>query len=144
MNADQSSATGISPARIGQIALNVEDLERATSFYRDVVGLEFLFEAPPSMAFLRCGDVRLMLGEPEDPDQDPAGTILYYEVSDVEAAHRTLRDGGAAVVREPGVVHRTEGVELWIGFYRDSERNLFATMAEVPATGSRSERKQDG
>lgn len=118
------------PTRIGQIALVVEDLERATAFYRDVVGLEFLFSAEPDMAFFRCGDVRLMLSTPDEDGADPAGSILYYDVDDLNRAHASLASAGAAVERAPAAVHRTERGELWMGFYRDSEGRLFATMEE--------------
>ena len=33
--------------RIGQIAVPVSDIERAIAFYRDVLGMRFLFEATP-------------------------------------------------------------------------------------------------
>ena len=46
---------------IGQIAIRARDLPAAVAFYRDVLGLEYLFEAG-TLAFFMCGDVRLMLG----------------------------------------------------------------------------------
>ena len=45
---------------IGQIALTVRDVERATGFYRDVLGMDHLFGAG-TMSFFQCGGVRLML-----------------------------------------------------------------------------------
>jgi methylmalonyl-CoA/ethylmalonyl-CoA epimerase len=121
---------GVRPARIGQIHLSVQDLDRARAFYRDVLGLAFLFDAPPGMAFFQCGDVRLMLGRPESPDEAPRTSLLYYSVEDIAEAHRTLDDHGAHVEHGPHVVHRTPDMELWMGFYRDSEGNVFATMEE--------------
>ncbi|MGH8285519.1 MAG: VOC family protein [Steroidobacteraceae bacterium] len=47
--------------KLSQVAINVKDLPRAVAFYRDVLGLKFLFEAPPQMVFFDCGGVRLML-----------------------------------------------------------------------------------
>jgi len=41
---------------IGQIALTVTNLPRALQFYRDTLGLKFLFEAS-NMAFFDCGGV---------------------------------------------------------------------------------------
>src|SRR5260370_21670844 len=43
-------------SRIGQIFVNVKDLERAISFYRETLPMQFLFHAPPTMAFFYCGD----------------------------------------------------------------------------------------
>lgn len=126
------------PRAIGQIALPVDDIDRATSFYRDILGLEFLFAAPPGLAFFRCGEVRLMLSEAEGDgpgagdDARPAVTLLYYRVDDVDAAHADLAAAGVDVIREPGVVHRDESHALLIGFYRDSEGHTFGLMEERP------------
>ena len=51
--------------RIAQIAIVVTDLERAIAFYRDVLGLQFLFQAPPGLAFFNLDGVRIMLSLPE-------------------------------------------------------------------------------
>ncbi len=115
---------------IGQIAITVTDVERATSFYKDVLGLPHLFSAPPGLSFFQCGDVRLMLSAAEDPALAPPGSILYYRADDVAAAHARLVEGGAHVEGEPHVVHKTEAMELWIGFYRDSEGNMLGVMEE--------------
>lgn len=123
---------GTMPGRVGQIALVVRDVERATAFYRDVVGLEFLFTAPPGLAFLRCGEVRLMLSRAESPEQEHPASILYYDVEDVAGAHDRFVAGGAEVVRAPHVVHRTDETELTIGFYEDGEGNTFGLMHEGP------------
>jgi methylmalonyl-CoA/ethylmalonyl-CoA epimerase len=120
-------------SEIGQVAINVRDLERAIEFYRDVLGLEFLFSAPPQMAFFDCGGVRLLLGVPEDEGSAHPASILYYRVDDIQAAYRGLMSRGASFEREPLAVHRTEESELWLAFLHDSEDNLLALMSEVPA-----------
>lgn len=114
---------------IGQIALPVDDVDRATAFYRDTLGLPFLFEAP-GMSFFDCGGVRLMLTLPEG--EEPGGaSILYFRVGDVREAHGALRDRGVAFHGEPHVVHRTDDVELWMAFFADSEGHVMALMSEV-------------
>ncbi|MEQ8329835.1 MAG: VOC family protein [Longimicrobiales bacterium] len=123
-------AGGATPTHIGQIALTVRDIERATEFYRDVVGLPHLFSAPPGLSFFQCGEVRLMLSAAEDPALAPPGSILYYAGADLDAAHRRFVEAGTEVVGEPHVVHRTESMELWIGFYRDPEGNMLGFMEE--------------
>ena len=114
---------------IGQIALPVQDIDRATDFYRDVIGLDFLFSAPPGLSFFRCGETRIMLtaGEGESGVGPP---LLYYRTEALEAAHHAAVASGTHVEREPHVLHRTETIELWMAFYRDSENNLFAVMEE--------------
>lgn len=122
--------TGVRPTHIGQVALHVQDVERATAFYRDVLGLAHLFSAPPGLSFLQCGEVRIMLSEEGGADGDSGKSILYYAVGDVEAAHQTLMEGGAEEVSGPHSVHRTDRTDLWMAFYRDTEGNFFATMRE--------------
>lgn len=117
--------------RLGQIYVTAHDLPRAVAFYRDRLGMRFLFEVP-SMAFFQCGAVTIMLGTPESPEFDHKASILYYAVDDIGAAHRTLAERGVPVVREPALTHRAPDHELWIGFYEDSEGNTLALMARKP------------
>lgn len=116
---------------IGQIALTVQDLDRATAFYRDTLGLKYLFTAPPGMAFFDCGGVRLMLARPEGPETDHAASIIYYRVGDIQATHARLADRGVKVLSAPHRVARLPDHDLWLADYRDSEGNTFALMHEV-------------
>ena len=119
------------PERIGQIALVAQDVERATRFYRDVLGLRFLFAAPPGLAFFECGGVRLMLSRPEG-DGEPSGTsVLYYVVPDIHAAHAALSEHGARFEDTPHRVARLPDHDLWMTFLRDTEGNLLGLMSEV-------------
>jgi methylmalonyl-CoA/ethylmalonyl-CoA epimerase len=118
-------------ARIGQIAVNVKDLDRAVGFYRDVLGLRFLFQAP-RLAFFECGGVRLMLSPPEKPEYDHPGSILYYQVDDIRASHAELAAKGMSFEDTPHVVAPLGPKDLWMTFGHDSEGNLLALMSEVP------------
>jgi methylmalonyl-CoA/ethylmalonyl-CoA epimerase len=120
--------------RIGQIAINVQDVPRATAFYRDVLGMRFLF-APPNLAFFDCGGVRLMLTTAERPDLDHKASILYYKVADIEAAHAALLARGVRFETGPHLVARLPDHELWLADFYDSEENLVALMAEKPLAG---------
>src|SRR5947209_19739965 len=84
----------VSLGRIGQISVNVHDLERATAFYKDVLGVKHLFSFPPKMAFFDCDGIRLMLAIPERPDLDHPSSILYFKVDDIEAACDALSKHG--------------------------------------------------
>ena len=116
--------------QIGQIVVNAHDLERAVAFYRDVLGMRFLFQVP-RMAFFDCGGVRLMLGLPERPEFDHPASILYYKVEDIHADHGALAAAGVAFEEKPHLVARLADHDLWIGFFRDSEGNPVALMSEV-------------
>jgi len=116
---------------IGQIAIVVKDTKRATAFYRDVLGLRLLFEAG-DMAFFDCGGVRLMLSPPSGPEYDHPGSIIYYRVDDLAAAHTALLDKGVVFQTPPHRVARLPDHELWMAFLHDGEGNLLALMSEVP------------
>jgi predicted enzyme related to lactoylglutathione lyase len=119
--------------RLNQVALSVHDMDRAVEFYRDVVGLHFLFRAP-NVAFFGLAGVRLMLGQAEPPDLKPAGTVLYFEVDDLDASYAELTQRGAASESAPHRVARLGENELWMAFFRDPDGNLFALTSERPAT----------
>lgn len=117
---------------IGQVHISVRDFERAKAFYRDVLRLPMLFEVPEqNMAFFDCGGVRLYLGIPSDPKY-AANSFLYYRVGDIDAAWRRLKDDGVEFLHAPRLIHKTEGSELWMAGFQDSEGNYAQLMQEKP------------
>jgi methylmalonyl-CoA/ethylmalonyl-CoA epimerase len=118
-------------AQIGQIAIAMKDLPRAVAFYRDVLGLPFLFEAPPKLAFFDCAGVRLMLTEPEKPEFDHPASIIYYRVMNMPEAVAVLKSRGAVFDSEPHLIAKMPNHDLWMAFLRDPERNLIGLMSEV-------------
>ena len=119
------------PHAVGQISVNTHDLERSVAFYRDVIGLPFLFQFP-GLAFLICGGVRFMLSAPETPEFDHPGSVVYLRVEDISGAFERMTGAGAAFKDTPHVVHRTESYELWMTFLHDPDRNVLALMQEKP------------
>ena len=126
-----ATATGVGITGLGQIAVNVKDVERAANFYENTLLLKLLFKAPPGLAFFDCGGVRLMLDRAEKPEFDHLSSILYFSVPDIQSAHGRLRDAGVKFEDEPHVIARMPGHDLWMTFFRDSEGNLMALMSEV-------------
>jgi len=118
-------------SQIGQISITVHDVNKAIEFYRDVLGMKFLFEVP-KMAFFDCGGVRLMLGVPDKPEFDHPGSILYYRVKDIRQAHEILAERGVTFVSEPHLVAPMKDHDLWMAFFRDVDNNILAMMSEVP------------
>ena len=116
---------------IGQVSVTVQDLDRAVSFYRDLLGMRFLFQVP-NMAFFDCAGVRLMLTLPEAGSDDVHTSILYYKVDDIQDAYRIMQDRNVQFVGRPHKIADLEDHELWMAFFRDSETNLLALMAEIP------------
>lgn len=128
-----TATTNIGVSRIGQIAINVHDVDRATAFYRDILGLPFLFRAG-NLSFFDCGGVRLMLNHAEKPEFNHPSSILYFNVPDIEAAHREMVAKGAHFEDAPHVIARMPDHDLWMTHFRDSEQNLLALMSEVRTT----------
>lgn len=123
-------ADAFSLSQIGQVHIAVQDVDRAAAFYRDVLGMQFLFKFP-GMAFFDCAGVRLFLSLAEKPEFDRTST-LYYRVPSIQEAYSALRGRGVAFVDEPHIVHQDARQELWMAFFRDSENNMLAIMSEVP------------
>jgi methylmalonyl-CoA/ethylmalonyl-CoA epimerase len=117
--------------RIGQISMTAHDLPRAVAFYRDTLGLTFLFEAPPKMAFFDCGGIRLMVGVPEEKEFDHPGSVLYFKVDDIRAVYTVFQERGVSFRTEPHLVAKMPDHELWMAFFQDSEGNTLALMSEV-------------
>ena len=116
---------------IGQIHVSVTDVDRSVAFYRDVLGIPFLFLVPGQpMAFFDCDGVRLYLGVPESDDFRSRG-VLYFTVEDIGEAHRVLAGRGVPFRDGPHVVHRTEDSELQMAFFTDPDGNNLALMAEM-------------
>ena len=124
-------------ATIAQILVPVDDLDRGIAFYRDVLGLPFLFAAPPAMAFFECGGMRLLVGVPPEGQEAQRGSTIYFRVADIGAVHSSLRAAGVSFLAEPHVVHRTASSQLWLAEFRDPFGNLLALMAEAPVDGER-------
>ena len=118
---------------IGQIGVTVSDLEKATAFYRDALGIKHLFNAPPAMAFFAAGSVRLMLSRAEKPDSEPFKCALYFKVADIQAARDSLAARGVTFEVEPHRLAKMPDHELWMAFFRDPDRNLLALMCEKRA-----------
>ena len=115
---------------IGQIAVTVSDVAKALPFYRDVLGLKFLFSPSPSLAFLAAGAARIMLTTPQGAGSVGANSILYFKVTDIVEAHAAIVAKGATDERAPELTAKLPDHELWIGFVRDPDGNLVGLMEE--------------
>lgn len=122
------ASTSAALESIGQISIIVKDLDRAKAFYRDTLGLMFLFEFP-GMAFFDCGGVRLYLARADKPDLGTS--VLYYRAADIRAAASALETRGVTFLQQPAKVHEDARHELWLAFFKDSEDNTVGLMSEV-------------
>ena len=116
---------------IGQVGLSINDLDKATAFYRDILGLKHLFNAPPRLAFFAAGNLRLMLSRPEKEDSEKFSSALYFKVAEIEKTHDELASRGVKFEAAPHRVAKMPDHELWMAFFRDPDKNLLALMSEV-------------
>jgi len=132
---DKIAAMGYSPphvlSEIGQIAITVADVAQATIFYRDVLGLKFLFPAGPNMAFLQAGGIRIMLTTPLGAGTVGKNSILYFKVEDIAAAHAAIVARGAKKESEPRLIAKMPDHSLWMAAVRDPDGNIIELMSEV-------------
>lgn len=123
-------STASTGGSIGQIAITVSDVEAATRYYCDVIGLELLFKAGPNLTFLSDGSVRIMLSIPQGAGKVGENSILYFRVCDIEVAYKEMMQKGSATERPPQMAAKMPDYELWIGFLRDPDGNLVGIMEE--------------
>lgn len=116
--------------QIRQIAVTVSDVEKVLSFYRDALGLEFLFQPNENLAFLNAGDVRIMLSTPQGAGTVGGNSILYFSVANIDDAHEAIVSRGAKSERGPQLTAEMEDHELWTSFLRDPDDNLVGLMEE--------------
>ena len=122
-------------AKIAQLLVPVDDLARGVAFYRDVLGLPFLFEAPPQMAFFNCDGVRLLVGVPPLGQAAQRGSAIYFQVPEIAAVFQNLKNSGVSFLAEPHVVHSTPSIELWLAEFQDPFGNQLALLSEVKVGG---------
>jgi predicted enzyme related to lactoylglutathione lyase len=117
-------------SEIRQIAITVSDVGTALPFYRDVLGLRFLFSPAPNLAFLAAGNVRIMLSTPQGAGSVGHNSILYFKVTDIAGTHAAIVERGAKNERAPQFTAKMPDHELWVGFVRDPDGNLVGLMEE--------------
>jgi len=125
------SSPGFGLSTIEQIAITAHDIERATAFYRDTLGMKHLFSVPPNLAFFDCDGIRLMLSLPAKPEFDHPSSIIYFKVDDIQEACATLSERGVQIEEQPIFVADMGTYDLWLASFRDSEDNVLALMSHV-------------
>lgn len=117
--------------QIGQISINAADIPRAVAFYRDTLGMKFLFQAS-QMAFFDCNGIRLMISLPEKPEFNHPGSVIYYKVGDIKQVYEAFLERGVSFISEPHMVANMGSFDIWMAFFRDTEGNTLAITSDVP------------
>lgn len=117
-------------SRIDQINIPVHDLESSIEFYRNSLGMEYLFQVP-NMAFFECGGVRILLAVPEYDAFDHPSSIIYFKVDDIHSDTNALHDRGVVISGNPELIAEMPDHDLWMSFFKDPDENTLALMSEV-------------
>ncbi|MCR3905565.1 MAG: VOC family protein [Tenericutes bacterium] len=115
--------------KVGQIAIPIRDMKRAIEFYENVLGLKLLFKTD-QLGFFDCDGVRLLLALPEKESNDYLSSIIYYQVDDIHLSYDELLNRGVQIVQKPHIIAKTNNIETWMTFFKDSEGNTLALMSE--------------
>ncbi|WP_426594211.1 VOC family protein [Cellulomonas sp. McL0617] len=114
-----------------QVAQRATDLDRAATFYADLLGTAptARFD-PPGLLFFDLAGVRLLL------DVNAPSALLYLLVDDLEGTVDRLRSAGVSIESEPHMIFRhaddtlgPAGTDEWHAFVRDSEGNLVGLVS---------------
>lgn len=116
--------------KIGQVSVPVKDLERSVKFYKELLGLELLFQTD-SMAFFDCNGLRLLVSLPEKEDFAHASSVFYFHVEHIQEAYESFKAKGVVFIDEPHMVAKMGQTETWMVFFEDTEGNTHALMSEV-------------
>ena len=128
--------SAVNLTRIKQIGVPVDDVDKAKAFYKDVLGMQHLFDAPPGLSFFDCGGVRLMLCGPAAQGKDGATqhAVLFYDVSDIKKTYAVIKAAGAPSLAEPHIIARMNGREVWVAELGDGHGNHVSLISEVAAS----------
>ncbi|WP_042339544.1 VOC family protein [Paraburkholderia ferrariae] len=117
--------------RIGQIALSVQDVDRAEVFYRDVLGLRQLFRFG-TLTFFDCGGVRLLLEKSGYERNNAEAPVIYFSCADIAHAVPELEGRGVVFSGRPHLIAPMEDHDLWMAFFEDPDGHTLALMHEAP------------
>jgi methylmalonyl-CoA/ethylmalonyl-CoA epimerase len=117
--------------RIGQIALSVQDVDKAETFYRDILGLRQLYRFG-DLTFFDCSGVRLLIEKSERPQSPTQTSAIYFSCTDIAFGVSELEQRGVAFTSRPHLVAPMEDHDLWMAFFEDSDGHTLALMHEVP------------
>jgi len=127
---------------LDHIAITVQDMERAVTFYRDLLGFEvlgqlLLNEGTFKLVYLQAGAARIELfafteegrrDDTPDRNEDLGFKHVAFTVDDVDAVARRLKAHDVPFTVEP--VDAPGGVRL--AFFRDPDGNLLEIVDRLP------------
>lgn len=117
--------------------VTIVDVERAKGFYRDTLGLRLISEEPPFALVFDANGIMVRLGMAKKLPE-AHGTVLGWQVADIDVAARELSDSGVQFERFEGLSQDDMGI--WasptgarVAWFRDPDGNILS-ISEHPET----------
>jgi methylmalonyl-CoA/ethylmalonyl-CoA epimerase len=111
-----------------QVALGASDPARTIAFYRDVLGLNLMFETAGMSFFDAGGGVRLMIGPAHGSATKAEGAYFYFEPIDWRATETHLERAGIVFKGSAEVLQRQGERELALRFFEDPDGHALALL----------------
>jgi len=115
--------------------VSIVDVERAKAFYRDTLGLRLVLEEPPFALVFDANGIMVRLGMAKE--LPPAhGTVLGWQVPDIEAAVRDLGQAGVRFERFEKL--KQDHLGVWtapigdkVAWFKDPDGNILSLSQHV-------------
>jgi catechol 2,3-dioxygenase-like lactoylglutathione lyase family enzyme len=117
--------------------VSIVDVPRAISFYRDTLGLRLVMEEPPFAVVFDAHGIMLRLGMAKEIPQSH-GTVLGWQVPEISATVRELREAGVQFERYEGMGMDQDELGIWtsptgakVAWFKDPDGNTLS-LSEHP------------
>ena len=117
--------------KIAQISVRAKDLQRATVFYRDTLGLKVVVSTPV-ISIVDCGGIFLLLSKAESPELDHPSSVIYFDVDDIQKTVTDLSSRDVKIEDKPHIVGQLGNQDVWVAIFQDSEDNLVGLVSRTP------------
>jgi catechol 2,3-dioxygenase-like lactoylglutathione lyase family enzyme len=129
-----TQSTGLSGYRVVAF-VNIVDIERAKSFYRDTLGLRLVSEDLPFALVFDANGIMLRLSIVKSHSPSP-GTVLGWQVADITPAVRDLARAGVQFERYDFL--QQDEIGIWtsptaarVAWFKDPDGNVLS-LSEHP------------
>jgi len=116
---------------IGQVALPVIDVDRAETFYENVISLRKLYRFG-DLSFFDCAGVRLLLEKTKDTANFKPQGCICFRCADIALTVTTLEKRGVTFTHRPHRIAKRDDHDLWMAFFQDPDGHMLAVMQEAP------------
>jgi len=129
-----TTQTKLALGPLGQVSILARNAAEAERWYKEVLELPHVFTFG-DLVFFDLGGTRLYIHAKPAEEWRPS-SVLYFLVPDIQAAYDELQRRDVHFHGAPHMIYKDDntGVEEWMAFFEDPDRNTLAVMARVTPT----------